>query len=110
LLSHRGKALFPQNTKMVDTKNEITKQVCCFVRKCIDGNVCEDFANYFHVNEHEIGTRNKGHLITLPKVRLNVAKDSFFFMGSKVYNMLPLEIRKEKSFDKFKLQVKEFYM
>ena len=50
--------------------------------------------NYFEINQHTIDTRNGSFLIKLPKVNLEVGKQSFAFMGANIYNKLPLKIRK----------------
>ena len=34
------------------------KHACMFVRKCIDGKLCENFAEYFSLLSHEKGTKN----------------------------------------------------
>jgi hypothetical protein len=77
------------------------KQSCTIVRKCLDGQMCSNFNNYFQINETGINTRNANCLLKLPKVKLDFAKQSFFYSGAKIYNDLPIDIRKEVDFNKF---------
>lgn len=87
--------------KTVSIQNELYRYAIKLVRKCIEGNVCSNFQDYFKVNRHRKTTRNKDILLVLPKVRLEFAKSGFFAMGAKLYNLLPREIRlAEKDFNK----------
>ena len=43
------------------------RRACIFVRKCLDGFVPNNFASYFKINSHGMGTRNASCLILLPK-------------------------------------------
>lgn len=78
------------------------------VQKCLHGDVCSNLTNYFQMNNHLKVTRNRDLLIRIPKVKLETAKSGFFFMGAKLYNTLPREIR--QSGDDFfkKLETFEF--
>ena len=71
------------------------------VRKCIEGEICSNFKNYFETNEHMRNTRNNGKLLKLPKLRLEYFRGSFFYAGAKLYNELPHEV-KELTMTKFK--------
>ena len=59
--------------------------------------MCINFNSYFENNVTGINTRNSNCLLKLPKVK----KQSFFYSGSKIYNDLPIDIRKEVDFNKF---------
>ena len=84
----------------INTLDMIFKHAVKFVNKCLDGVVCSNFVNYFKVLSHQKNTRNNNHMLILPKVKLELAKRSFYFMGAKLYNSLPLEIRQSgKSFN-----------
>ena len=69
------------------------KIVCSLVRKCIYGDVCDNFKEYFAINNHSMRTRNQKHLLKLPKVRLEFARNSFYYTGAKLYNDLSIKIR-----------------
>ena len=43
--------------------------------------------------DHGRETRNRGCLINLPPIKLEYARRGFYFMGAKLYNELPLNIR-----------------
>ena len=53
----------------------------------------ESFDNYFHMISHSKGTRNNNISIKLPKIKLEVAKQGFYFGGAKLFNGLPLTMR-----------------
>ena len=72
-----------------------------FIRKCLDNDVCDNFKNYFQLQEHSINTRNNRNILVIPKMRTEFGKKLFMYMGAKVYNELPLEIRKERNFKKY---------
>ena len=58
--------------------------------------MCDNFLNYFQINNHTKITRNKDLFVTIPKVKLEIARSGFFFMGAKLYNLLPKEIRQSE--------------
>ena len=85
----------------------VTKS-CALVRRCLDVNVCSNFINYFEMLQHSKSTRNCGYLLRLPKIRLEYCRGSFYYMGAKLYNELPITIRKTESYDEFKEQLKAY--
>ena len=97
-----------RNTELPNLRDKILRNGCLIVRKCVDKNVCYNFLEYFKTVNHDRTTRNNHHMIQIPKVRLNVAKNGFFYMGALTYNKLPLSARKERSFVKFKDFLKTF--
>ena len=56
--------------------------------------MCENFKTYFVMSNHELRTRNNRFMVKLPVVKLNIAKKSFYYAGAKIYNDLPLAIRR----------------
>ena len=107
LRSLECRANFMLKTKTTPIKNEIDKHAVLLVRKCLNGKVCEHFRDYFKIHEHRMNTRNNNILMQIPKVKLEFAKNSFFFLGAKLYNSLPKEIREIN--DGFKNKVKLFF-
>ena len=61
------------------------------VKKCLNGEVCEIFDNFFEIRTHEKSTRNNGFLLQVPKVRLQLTKSCFRLKGVKFYNSLPVK-------------------
>ena len=56
--------------------DEITKKkVCANVYKCLSGDTCEFFQDYFEIMRNN--TRNNGQLIRIPKIRLESTKKPF---------------------------------
>ena len=64
---------------------------------------------YFERLNHNNNTRNAGNTLRLPKCRLEYLKRSFYFLGAKYFNDLPLEIRKETSFSKFNILINKYF-
>ena len=54
--------------------------------------------DHFVIKDHRRETRNRGCLINLPTIKLEYARRGFYFMGAKLYNELPLNIRSATSF------------
>ena len=84
------------STTIIDFNKEIEKHASKTVRKCIDKSVCENFHNYFKLRSHNMNTRNNNISIELPKCKLEFSKRSFYYMGAKIYNGLPREIRESE--------------
>ncbi len=59
--------------------------------------------------QHGIETRNNKHLLKLPAIRTEYARKSFYFMGAKLYNELPLEIRKAENYRDYERQITEHF-
>ncbi len=85
------------------------KQSCSIVRKCLDNRMCTNFDNYFEIKTGSINTRNNNLFLKLPKAKLEFAKQSFYYLGAKIYNDLPIEIRREGDYDKFLKLLKDYY-
>ena len=86
-------------------------RACKIVRKCLNNDIYEHFKLTILlckilVNMH---TRNNRHLLRLPIIRTEYARRSFYYMGAKVYNELPLEIRKAESTNDFEKQLNEHF-
>ena len=97
---------------ILNSKNELkiktpvsTNQIkaCQLVRKCLDGNVCSNFTNYFVKRAHHQATRNNSYQLELPKIRLEYSRGSFYYMGAKLCNDLPLQIRKTNDYNSFNI-------
>ena len=81
---------------------------CILVEKVLCYDKCECFSNHFTLmNNH---TRNNGSLLRLPPVKLEAAKKSFKYMGAKLWNELPLDIRSHMGKNDFQLKLKHFYV
>ena len=85
------------------------KKACKTVRQCIDKYICTNFHQYFQIHEHNFNTRNKGYSVKIPKVKLEFARQSFYFLGAKIYNDMPIGIRQEQNYYKFLLLLSEHF-
>ena len=94
-------------SKTCNLKHEIDKHAILLVRKCLNATVCSNFEDYFMINEQNVRTRNRNILIQIPKVKLEFAKNGCFFMGARLYNSLPKDIR--ESADDFENKVNSFF-
>ena len=63
------------------------------LRKCIEGVICNNFRNYFEINQHTTSTRNSAALLKLPNFKLEFFRWPFCYSGPKLYNELAREIR-----------------
>ena len=72
-----------------------------FVCKFSDGKLCENFAEYVSLLSHEKCTRNNSISLNLPSIRTEFSKRSVYFSSAKLYNELPVQIRKLDFFEKF---------
>ena len=75
----------------------------------VNGNVCSPFKNYFNFLTHDFNTRNSGSTIALPKVKLDFAQKSFYFLGASTFNSLPLKIKQTSNRALFREFLDQFY-
>lgn len=61
------------------------------------------------MKSHEYSTRNNGHTIAIPKINLKYASGSFWFMGARLFNDLPLDIRKMVYSSEFDRLLKTYF-
>ena len=72
----------------------VKSQVCSMLERCQKKEIGhESFDNYFQMINHSKKIRTNNMLIKLPKIKLEVAKQSFYFGGGKLFNGLPLTTR-----------------
>ena len=89
--------------------NLIRKQAYVTIKTILVNECCSNLEGYFQLIDHVTQTRNNGFLLRLPKTRLEFGKKAFKFEGAKVYNSLPLYIKKENDARKFKNYVKVYF-
>ena len=87
----------------------IQRQNYMLVKKCLQNQLNSVvFNSYFEIMNHERNTRNNNFILRLPTVKLECAKQGFYFGGAKLFNSLPLELRSEHDFVKFRSQLHGF--
>ena len=99
-LDRRVASLLPR--KQPKIINDINRHVVLLVRKCLEGLTCENFTKYFAIQNHTKHTRNNNAMLQIPKVKLQIGKLGFYSMGVKMYNTLPLNLRKKESYQLFR--------
>ena len=70
---NRAKSIIKDNQQrdvsLPSLENETKKQTCFFVKKCLDGVICDEFKDYYELLQHNYGTRNKGISVRILKLR-----------------------------------------
>ena len=92
---------FRPDTELPSIMDLRKKRACEIVRMTLDGNIPEALMDHFVIKDHGRETRNRGCLINLPTIKLEYARRGFYFMGAKLYNELPLNIRSATSSEDF---------
>ena len=79
-----------------------------FVYDVINEKICLLLNDLYELKVSKINTRNNSYMVKLPKTRLECGRLSLKFMGAKIFNDLPLEIRKQCSDKSFKSSLKSY--
>ena len=108
-LENRASKIISTNVLLPNIYQQIKKEACIHVRKCLDGDTCSNFRNYFEVIEHKNNTRNNRMLLRVPRVKLSFAKKSYYFTGVSLYNDLPLHIRKTEAQYTYKKLLNDYF-
>ena len=97
------------NNFNVNTENLIHKHAVTTVKQCINGEIFQNFINYFEKkSDHNKATQNQKCLLRMPTVRLEFAKRGFYFQGVKLYNSLPIKTRQIQVYDDFLKKMKDY--
>ena len=60
----------------------------------------------FVLKDHGRNTQNNGCSMVLPTIKTEYACHGFYFMGAKIFNELPLDIRRAIDFKEFEKLLK----
>ena len=84
-------------------------QICLQGFNCLHGLAPVYLLNEFNYSRefHAYNTRHKDQL-RLPLARTTKYQSSFRYNGAKIWNRLPLTLRNETNFHKFKLDLKKY--
>ena len=102
-LSARASEIIKGSSKVIIKNRKLYDLMKMRSAVLVSKGICKKYellTDYFTLMENN--TRNRASLLRLPAVKLKVAKDSFRFMGAKLFNELPLSVRmkvKEKTFE-----------
>ena len=99
-LDSRAKRI-TNNTKITPLRDSVCTHACKIVKKVITGDICSNLKGYFEVNNHSKQTRNANFLLKVPRIKLETVRSTFYYMGVKFYNDLPLNLRKVESYKEF---------
>ena len=85
--------------------------IAVFMFLCFNGHLPTFLTTCFKLNSdvHSCNTRNALNY-HLPKIRTTSMKNSLFFKGPVIWNSIPLEIRKSKTLNLFKIKYKVFLL
>ena len=93
--------------------NRVEYHICIMVFKSLNGQAPEYLSSLL-TKCSETNTRNlrssKQEILKVPFARTAYYKKSFSVTGPKLWNALPLEIRKSTSLATFKTSVKKYYL
>ena len=64
----------------------LKRNACLFVFDCLHGNVCNPFKNYFVKTNHALNTRNNQSSVQLPRMKLEIGRQSFYFLAALCFN------------------------
>ena len=92
---------------LTDGRKMRSAQLIC---KCLKGSISDYFKNYFVVRNlgNQITTRSTSIDLLLPKIRLEVAKRSFYYNGAVIYNNLSSSIKLLSSLNELYKAIKHF--
>ena len=82
-----------------NTIDLLKKRVCFFVHDVINEKIRPPLNEFYELKVSKVNTRNNGYMVKLPKTKLEYGRLSLKFLGAKIFNDLPLGIRKQ-CFDK----------
>ena len=86
----------------------LNRDICMLVKRCLLNEFNLDtFNNYFEIFNHKMKTRNNNQSIRLPRVKLELARQGFFFASGILYNSLPVELRQVDDILLFKRRLKK---
>ena len=106
---HQKAKFITKNKDLKNVSNEINRLNCMFVKKCLNKETSSAvFNNYFEVLSNYRQTRNSGHSLRLPTVKLELGRKSFYFGGASLFNTLPLEIRAKQKTSEFCTALKKY--
>ena len=106
-LNRRARKIIKLNVPSIE--NLANRERVLRVKSCLCKESNLEFNNYFKLIEHKYETRNNSKSIKLPHVKLELAKQGFYFSGGVLYNSLPIEIRDTDGYGKFKELVKAHF-
>lgn len=96
-----------RNSVNLPRVNCIRNRKCALeVFKCLHGLVPSVYQDYFIRSNHTKNTRGNHKSLILPKVRTESGRKSFAFLGAKIFNKLPNEVKIVNSIMTFKTNCK----
>ena len=78
------------------------------VFKCLNGISPPGDKAYFKRLDRCKGTRGNDHSLLLPKGKSKAGRETFGFLGAKIFNKLPKNMKTDSSIVKFKTSCKDF--
>lgn len=92
-----------QKLKILNVFQLHSLSVSTFIYDLLNGNIPHSFTEYCQVVDHEHATRGKDHgLLHLPKCKTTQGQFSISFIGVKIWNCIPHDIKGKKSRSAFR--------
>ena len=89
-MDRRAQKIIKSNIPSI--KNFANRERVLLAKSCLCKESNEEINNYFKLLEHKCQTRNNSKRIKLPPVKLELAKQGFYFCGGVLYNSLSIEV------------------
>ena len=110
-LSRRVSSMIKCNDNLLSINGLVNRDICLLVKKCLLNDLNSGtFANYVILQKHNKSTRNNNYNVRLPRVELELARQSFYFYEGKLYNELPTGIRKLDTISEFKVALRRHFL
>ena len=110
-LSRGASSIIKCNDNLPSINTLVNRDICLLVKKCLLKDLSSGtFGNYLILQKHNKNTRNNNHSIRLPRVKLELVRQSFSFYGGKLYNELPIGIRKLDTISELKVVLRGHFL
>ena len=99
-LKNRINAMEARAQLIIGNENEVAKskiinkkRLCLFIHKCLHTDQFNDhFSDYFTLKNTNVGTRDNGTRLVMPRIKLEIARKSAFYQGAMLFNSLSKEL------------------
>ena len=97
------------NSIKLPSINHIRNKMCIIeVLKCLKGVSPPDYEKYFKRLDHCKCTHGNSYSSLLPQAKSQAGRNTFAFLGAKIFNKLPKTMKAESSIVKSKTACKDF--
>ena len=84
--------------------------VAIFIYRLINEQLPHSVNDYYNFFDNQYSTRQKQSTLLVPRVRTEHGKTSISFMGSRIWNNLPEEMKRLKTVNSFRKKLKNIFV